>query len=125
MYGVLEAISIQGGKGEYWIGGQKSDVSVSFVWDSDSSIVDGDNWAHGFPMSGRRFFSLLVLVYEVTMCMYRTSGSSSTCIQQSAPEGFFRDQDCRQLNFFVCEILAGNGFSEPPEGTHIIFLKGN
>ena len=55
------------------------------------------------------------------MCL--TSGSSSTCIQQSAPEGFFRDQDCRQLNFFVCEILAGNGFSEPPEGTHIIFLS--
>ena len=65
------------------------------------------------------YFSLFVLVYEVTMCMYLTSGSSSTCIQQSAPEGFFRDQECRQLNFFVCEILAGNGFSEPPEGTHI------
>ena len=59
MYGVLEAISIQGGKEEYWIGGHKSDVSDSFVWDSDGSIVDGDNWAHGFPMSGWRIFFII------------------------------------------------------------------
>ena len=41
---------------------------------------------------------------------------SSTCIQQSANDGYFRNKDCWQLNNFVCEINANAEFSEPPEG---------
>ena len=41
---------------------------------------------------------------------------SSSCIQQSANDGYFRNKHCWQLNNFVCEINANAEFSEPPEG---------
>jgi len=41
---------------------------------------------------------------------------SSTCIQQSAPEGFFRNEDCLQFSNFVCEINSNAEFAEPAEG---------
>ena len=47
-------------------------------------------------------------------------GSSPTCIQQSAPDGYFRDEDCEQFNFFVCEIYENGSFSEPLEGEYIL-----
>ena len=47
---------------------------------------------------------------------YSLPGSSSTCIQQSAPDGFYRDQDCRQMNLFTCEIDKNVAFTQPPEG---------
>ena len=43
-----------------------------------------------------------------------------TCIQQSAPDGYFRDEDCEQFNFFVCEIYENGSFSEPLEGEYIL-----
>ena len=48
---------------------------------------------------------------------------SSTCIQQSAPEGFFRNEDCRKFSNFVCELSGNAVFSEPPEGKVWILLS--
>ena len=44
-----------------------------------------------------------------------------TCIQQSAPDGLYRNQDCRQMNLFVCEADKNVPFTEPPEGRVHIF----
>ena len=38
------------------------------------------------------------------------------CIQQTAPDGFYRNQDCRQFSNFVCELNLNAEFSEPPAG---------
>ena len=43
-------------------------------------------------------------------------GSSPTCIQQSAPDGYYRNVDCRQMNLFVCEVNENGAFTQPPEG---------
>ena len=40
------------------VGGSKGfrafwmDTSPDFLWEGDNSVVDGSNWAHGFPVSG-------------------------------------------------------------------------
>ena len=39
-----------------------------------------------------------------------------TCIQQSAPDGYFRNEDCRQFRNFVCELNIDAVFAEPPAG---------
>ena len=55
---VLEAISLQGSIGKYWIGGKETGQfnGQSFIWTGDNTIVPLDasqgNWAIGFPMSG-------------------------------------------------------------------------
>ena len=40
----------------------------------------------------------------------------ASCIQQSAPDGYYRNQDCRLLNLFVCEVDKNVAFTQPPEG---------
>ena len=47
---------------------------------------------------------------------------SSTGIQQSAPDGYFRTEDCRKFSNFICEINNNALFSEPPAGKHSIVL---
>ena len=91
MQGVLEAINIQGGGGEYWIGGHKSDISDSFIWASDGSIVGDDNWAYGFPMpmSGCKNSIYLHQVAGMPMCMclpqdLRPPASSSPLLRASS-----------------------------------------
>ena len=41
---------------------------------------------------------------------------TSTCIQQSASDGFFHNEDCWQFSNFVCELNRYGVFAEPPEG---------
>ena len=47
-------------------------------------------------------------------------GSSPTCIKQSAPDGYFRNEDCWRMNLFVCEVDKNVSFTQPPEGTIIL-----
>ena len=62
-------------------------------------------------------FHLLILLLQYMIRQYISLLlGSSTCIQQSANDGYFRNKDCWQLNNFVCEINANAEFSEPPEG---------
>ena len=42
--------------------------------------------------------------------------TSGTCVQQTAPDGYFRNQDCEQFNLFVCEVNVGAVFMDPAEG---------
>ena len=53
---VLEAINLHAGSqaaGKFWLGGQQSLESlINFLWVGDNSIMDGSNWAPGFPVSG-------------------------------------------------------------------------
>ena len=46
----LEAISMSTLRGEYWLGGKEN--GNSFIWIGDDTVVDGNNWAVGFPVSG-------------------------------------------------------------------------
>ena len=63
-------------------------------------------------------------MYYVGSAVYLSlPGSSPTCIQQSAPEGYYRNQDCRQMNFFICQIDKNDAFTQPPEGRHIAASK--
>ena len=55
---------------------------------------------------------------------FHLSGSLlSTCIQQSAPDGYFREEDCLQFNPFICEIDQNSSFSEPKEGTRSRYCR--
>ena len=47
---VLEDVNLLGEGGLYWLGGQQS--GEDFLWVGDNSVVDGNNWAPGFPKSG-------------------------------------------------------------------------
>ena len=42
--------------------------------------------------------------------------TSGTCVQQTAPDGYFRNQDCKQFNLLVCEVYEGALFMDPAEG---------
>ena len=44
------------------------------------------------------------------------SEPSLTCITQSSPDGYNRNEDCRHFNSYVCEISANTEFSESAEG---------
>ena len=44
------------------------------------------------------------------------SGSTDTCMQQTAPEGYFRNENCDNFHFYVCEISGNTPFSAPAEG---------
>ena len=46
----------------------------------------------------------------------------STCIQQSAPDGYFHNGDCWQFNNIVCELNGNAVFSKPPEGEFLLWL---
>ena len=62
----------------------------------------------------------LVLTLVQNMCQISINcfeGSFSTCIQQTSHEGYFRNEDCRQFNSFVCEVHNKTEFLEPTEGT--------
>ena len=37
-------------------------------------------------------------------------------MKQSAPDAYFRDEDCRYFNYFVCELNVNEVFNEPAEG---------
>ena len=59
--------------------------------------------------------------YDIGSGLYSSlPGSSPTCIQQSATDGYFRNEDCRQMNLFVCEVDKNVAFTQPPEGTGLI-----
>ena len=45
--------------------------------------------------------------------------SSPTCLHQSAPDGYFRNEDCRQMNLFVCEVNKNVAFIQPPQGKSV------
>ena len=45
---------------------------------------------------------------------------STSCIHQTSPEGYFKNQNCGYLKSFVCEINENVVFSAPPEGNDII-----
>ena len=49
------------------------------------------------------------------------SGSFPTCIQQSATDGYLRNEDCRELHPFVCEVKKNVAFTQPSEGMPIHF----
>ena len=40
---------------------------------------------------------------------------------QSPPDIFFRNVDCRALNYYLCELNEHTAFYEPPEGNYVIF----
>ena len=39
-----------------------------------------------------------------------------TCIHQTSPQGYFINMDCREFNFFVCQLHSNAVFAKPPEG---------
>ena len=45
-----------------------------------------------------------------------TLSGSSTCITHSAPDGYFRNEDCWHFSNFVCDLNLDAVWSEPPEG---------
>ena len=52
LYSALEAINLQSSPGEYWIGGKKSDGSSNYIWTSDNSALNNDQWGPGYPLPG-------------------------------------------------------------------------
>ena len=54
-----------------------------------------NNWVNGYPLLGQDNF---------------------TCLHQSAPDGYFRNGDCRRMNLFVCEVNKNIAFRQPPQG---------
>ena len=51
LYGIIEAINIQVETGEYWIGGRNEEEDWdSFMWARDSSTINSQDWASGFPL---------------------------------------------------------------------------
>ena len=43
-------------------------------------------------------------------------GKWPACIHQSAPEGYFKTEDCRTEKYFVCKMNKNSEFSTPPQG---------
>ena len=62
-------------------------------------------------------------IYDIGSGLYVSlPGSSPTCIQQSAPDGYFRDQFCQQMNLFACEVDKNVPFTQPPQGrVHMMY----
>ena len=48
---VLEAIHLQAGNGQYWMGGYEVGNIGGFIWAHGYSPVDETNWSPGFPLS--------------------------------------------------------------------------
>ena len=87
---LIEAIQLQATPGEYWVGAKISDNGNGFVWTTDGSAVDDDNWGEGFP------------------------DSDSGCVHMTAPDGYRRNKRCEAYNYYVCE--TNQKFSTPPNG---------
>ena len=43
-------------------------------------------------------------------------GKWPACIHQSAPEGYFKTEDCRTEKYFVCKMNQNSEFLTPPRG---------
>ena len=41
------------------------------------------------------------------------------------PDGYFKNEDCRDFNFFVCEMNENILFTTPPEGTTRFYKLSN
>ena len=102
LYSALEAINLQSSPGEYWIGGKKSDGSSNYIWTSDNSALNNDQWGPGYPLAGckTKYFRKIHLVFI-------NLGSSLTgCVFQSHPDGYLRNGACSDTKDFVCEKEA-------------------
>ena len=101
LYSALEAINLQSSPGEYWIGGKKSDGSSNYIWTSDNSALNNDQWGPGYPLPGfeTKYFRKIPIFINL--------GSSLTgCVFQSHPDGYLRNGACSDTKDFVCEKEA-------------------
>ena len=79
IFTVIEALNVHGIREESWIGGRKGDDEEEYHWNEDKSEVA--NWALDFP----------------------TESSTSSCMHQTAFDGYFRNKNCSEKNPFVCQ----------------------
>ena len=86
---VMETFKLHGIKTEAWVGGKSNiechndDVlcNETFYWNNTNQKVDTGNWAPGFP----------------------DTSLSTSCMHQSAEDGFFRNNDCSLRMPYICE----------------------
>ena len=80
IFTAIEALTIHGIREEAWIGGQKIEGEANFYWSDNQDLVDTANWALEFPLS-----------------------ASSSCMHQSADDGFFRNINCSLEMPYICQ----------------------
>ena len=49
-------------------------------------------------------------------------GKWPACIHQSAPEGYFKTEDCRAEKYFVCKMNQNSEFLTPPRGCAYLYF---
>ena len=84
-------------------------VDEKYGFDDDSSLTDVKSTQTDEGIHKEILFVKCIITELI-------SEPSLTCITQSAPDGYNRNEDCLHFNPYVCEINANTEFSESAEG---------
>ena len=56
-------------------------------------------------------YTLKLMDISFNLFITGSSNNGPSCIHTTAPDGYFRHENCNELNYFICEISDGSIFS--------------